>query len=229
MVPGSSEVAPRSETPSASRLLRITPVPTVLLSMLTTLFRFFLNSDVNFKVTRSGLQHDRGDGSSSILLHSSPSSRSFASTRQDCLDRMRKKPSGNAAASSRWQDDGRTLDPVPPSPWYTATKGKKSGPPSQESGAALRSLPRDLGLGLPDYAPQEGSTDVDNVWPQSRPKIRPIRWLFAETPMQSNFLPAHVDGAFKVLDPHSCELLEINMMFFHILMALCVQKHIVRT
>ena len=142
---------------------------------------FLLIADVNVKVTRSGLQTDRGDAASH---NSSSSSRSFSSTRPDCLERMEKRPSGTAAASSRWQDDGRTLDPVAPSSRY------RSKNPVQESGVALRSLPRELGLSMPDNGrAQEGATDVSNVWPQSRSK-RPVKWLFQEAPVQSNFLLA---------------------------------------
>ncbi|KAG0569152.1 hypothetical protein M758_6G064800 [Ceratodon purpureus] len=153
--------------------------------------------DVNVKVTPRGLQNDRGESASHSSF--SPSSRSFSSNRPDCLERMARKPLGNPAASSRWQDDARIMDPVSPSPRYSAGKSKKGSFPLQESGVALRD-PRDLGLGMQDYAnarPVEGSTDVGNVWPQSRPN-RPVRWLFQETPIQSNFLPAFVGGTFKV-------------------------------
>lgn len=132
--------------------------------------------DVNVKATPRGLQHGRGESTSHSF---SPSSKSFYSTRQDCLERMAKKSSGNAASSSRWQDDGRALDPVPPSPQNTATRSKNGRFPSQESGATLRSLPRGLGLGMPDNRTarfHEGSTEVGIVWPQSRTK-RPVRQI----------------------------------------------------
>jgi len=63
------------------------------------------------------------------------------------------------------------------------------------------SLPRsELGLGL---AGNQGQvvTDIENVWPKPRMK-RPVRWLFAETPVQSKLFP-HLLGLPAWVPPNN--------------------------
>lgn len=144
-----------------------------------------LIADVNACVTQKGLEHVKTDSAPRSF---SPSSRSVFSSRLNCTESSGKKlHKGSVAASNRWRDDSNTLDPVPN---FTAKKDKKQG--CSQSQEHLMSLPKSLGTDLQECSPAsalptEDLADVEDVWPQtfSSRYRKPVKWLFAEAPMQS--------------------------------------------